>query len=89
MANKEEIIAKIDELLPEEAIDEKIELMEKVDDSIGENNDSEKDVEIERLKAENESLKKEVKELKIKYKERFMKSDESEEIASNITNRWV
>ena len=75
--SKEEFIAKIEEKLPEEL---KIEFMEDVADSFdGENNSEEiasKDAEIEKLKAENE-------ELRAKYKERFLKSDESEEEKSD------
>ena len=74
--SKEEFIAKIDEKLPEEL---KIEFMEDVSDTFDDDNSdviAEKDAEIESLKAEIESLK-------AKYKERFMKSDDSEEDKSD------
>lgn len=75
--SKEEFIAKIEEKLPEEL---KIEFMEDVADSFDVEDNSEeiasKDAEIEKLKTENE-------ELRAKYKERFLKSDESEEEKSD------
>ena len=78
MANisKEEIIEKIEESIPDENIDAKIELMEDISDSIEPEKDdssliAEKDAEIERLKAE-------IEELKRKYKERFLSGNDEE-----------